>query len=558
MVAYSATNGVIPYIVKELVDDVLKSNNVERLSQVPVLIVAVFLVRGLVNYGQSYLGEYVGQHITFDLRHDLETHMLGLPLSYFDQAQTGNLLARMTTDVLLVRQALTEGAAAIIRDSTTVVVLLGVAFYLDAGLATITFLVLPCVVLPLQRLSRKMRRLSEEGLGKLGDLSGLLQETIQGNRIVKTFGMEEYEAGRFETENHRLLRYYLRAARIKAFTLPMLEFFVALGVAGVLWFGGNSVLAGGRTAGGFMGFITAAILIYEPFKKVVRANNMVQTGLGAADRVFAVLDVASEADERPGNRMLTEFEAAIVVDDVSFSYGDEMVLEHVSLEIKRGEAVALVGASGAGKSTLADLIPRLYEIRHGRITVDGIDIREIRLDNLRSKVSIVTQQTFLFNDTIRNNIAYGDIERGDSDIVAASRAANAHDFIVQLPQGYDTVVGELGVRLSGGQRQRLAIARALLKDAPILILDEATSSLDSESERLVQGAVDRLMEGRTTLVIAHRLSTIRNVDRIAVIDKGRIVETGTHEELLENGHLYKKFYAIQFDNDNLSDGRRQL
>ncbi len=552
MVAYSATSGVIPYIVRSLVDDVFQSGNAERLKMIPLMILVAFSFRGMVSFGQIYLSEWVGQRITFDLRRDIETKTLGLPLSFFDTARTGDLLSRVTTDVLLVRQALTEGAAAIIRDTTTVIVLVLVAFYLDPALALITFLVFPCVVVPLQALSRRMRKLSEEGLGTLGNLSGLLQETIQGNRVVKAFGMEDYEAGRFEAENERLLAYYLRAAKIKASTTPMMEFFVALGIAAVLWFGGNSVLSGGRTAGGFMGFVTAVMLIYDPFKKVVRANNSVQSGLGAADRVFAILDTASEVEERPGDLSIDSFEDAIRIDGLSFSYGEERVLHNVSLELPRGTALALVGPSGGGKSTLADLIPRFYEYEQGSITLDGVDIRSIGLRSLRAMISVVTQQTFLFNDTIRNNIAYGSICGSEESLVAAAKAANAHRFIEALPQGYDTVVGEMGVRLSGGQRQRLAIARALLKDAPILILDEATSALDSQSERLVQGAIERLMEGRTTLVIAHRLSTIRNVDRIAVVASGEIAELGTHEELIESGQLYKQFYAIQFEDDPVS------
>ncbi len=555
MVLYSASSGLVPYLVKSLVDDIFEEQNREMLRLLPGLIVLVFLVRGVVNFGQAYLGEYVGQKIVFDLREELEAKVQHLPMSFFDQAATANVVARITSDVLLVRQALTDGAAAMIRDATTVIVLVTVTFFLDPVLAAIAFIVIPTVVTPLQALSRKMRRLSHSGLDTLGSLSALLQETIQGSRVVKAFGMADYEKRRFRDENKRLLKLYLRAARIKAFTAPMSEVFSAVGIAGVLWYGGMSVLSGDRTTGSFMALLTAVALIYEPFKKLVRTNNIVQIGLGAAERVFSILDVASEASEHPGHLAVDEFEDAVRFEKVSFAYGKENVLHDVDLQINCGDVVALVGPSGGGKSTLADLIPRFYEVGGGRVTLDGHDIRDIELASLRSLISVVTQQTFLFNDTVRNNVAYGHIERSEEEIVEAARAANAHEFIVDFTEGYDTVVGELGAQLSGGQRQRIAIARALLKDAPLLILDEATSSLDAESERLVQSAIERLVVGRTTLVIAHRLSTIRKADKIAVVEAGRIADLGTHEDLLERSPLYQRLYSMQFQDEETSGGQ---
>jgi subfamily B ATP-binding cassette protein MsbA len=522
MVLYSASSGVVPYLVRSLVDDVLANRDAASLELLPPLIVLVFGVRGLVSFGHTYLTEFVGQHIVYDLRNDLDDKVQYLPVSYFDRMSSGSILSHITTDVLLVRQALTEGGAVVIRDFTTVIVLLGVTFYLDFTLAIVTFVVFPAVVLPLQRLSRRMRKLSHQGLDSLGDLSALLQETLVGNRVVKAFGMQEYEKRRFSAESERLLRINMRAARIKSFTTPMTEVLAAVSVAAVLAYGGGSVLAGGRTAGSFLAFLSALVLLYEPFKKIVRANNLVQTGLGAARRIFEFLDEPSETAVESGGRS-----------DVSFR-------ETIRLEIRRGEVVALVGPSGGGKSTLADLLPRFYEIGEGRISIDGVDVRNMNMESLRAQIAVVTQFTFLFNDTVRANISYGRSEETAGAVEAAAEAANAREFIESLPQGYDTVVGELGVQLSGGQRQRIAIARALVKDAPILILDEATSALDTESEKAVQGAIDTVMRDRTVLVIAHRLSTIRGADRIAVVDEGRIVDSGTHDELIESCDLYRR------------------
>jgi len=547
MVLYSATAGAVPYLVRALVDDVLTAGNPSALAVMPVLIVAVFTLRGLMAFGHTYLGEYVGQHIVHDVRRELGAHIQRIPVAYFDRVASGTVTSRVTTDVLLLRQALTEGAAVMIRDFTTVCVLLAVTFYLDWILALVTFVVFPSVVLPLQRLSRKMRNLSRRGLDTLGNLSALLQETIVGNRVVKAFGMQGYETERLEEESRRLRATYLRAARIQAFTSPMTEVLAAVGVAAVLALGGASVVSGGRTVGGFLAFLSALVLLYEPFKKLVRTNNLFQAGLGAAQRIFDLLDEPGEEGVDGGTHELEEVRDAIRFEGVSFGYRNESVLSNVELTIRAGQVLALVGASGGGKSTIADLIPRFYEVGSGRVTIDGRDVREFRLASLREKIAVVTQFTFLFNDTIRANIAYGRPDLPPARVEEAARAANAHDFIRRLPQGYDTIVGELGVQLSGGERQRIAIARALLKNAPILILDEATSALDAESERAVRGAIERLMKGRTVLVIAHRLTTIRGADHIAVIGEGRIVEQGTHGELMEQAGAYRRLYEMQHE-----------
>jgi len=377
-------------------------------------------------------------------------------------------------------------------------------------------------------------------------LQALLHETFQGNRVVKAFGMEDYERRRFKSELRRLMHISMRVARIKAFTGPMIEAMGAFAVVAVVWYATNSLIAGTRTLGSFSGFFTTMLFVYNPFKKLSKTNNSIQQGMAAAERVFGMMDEPSDVPDDPKGIKLPAGPHSVRFEHVSFRYGADWVLHDINLHIGAGQVVALVGMSGGGKSTIADLIPRFYDVQEGHITVDGIDLRHIRLASLRAQIGLVTQNTFLFNDTIRANISYGSDESDLERVMAAARLANAHDFIMRLPNGYDTIVGELGVRLSGGERQRIAIARALLKDAPILILDEATSSLDSEAERSVQEALEHLIQNRTTLVIAHRLSTVRRADRIMVVVHGRIVEQGTHDELFAHEGEYRKLCELQF------------
>jgi subfamily B ATP-binding cassette protein MsbA len=546
MLLFSATNGVLPFLVEYVFDDIFAQKSLDALRVLPLIIVATFLFRGLMNFGHAYLIEYVGQRIVEDLRNALNAHLQSLSLSYFHRNPTGTIISRVTNDTTLVREALTQATASMMRDATTLAALIVVAFIKDWFLALLAFIVFPITILPLMQVYKRVRRFSRRGQGVLGYLSALLQETIQGNRVVKAFGMEEYERTRFAAENRRLFRHALRAGRLRAFVPPMVELVAACGIAAVVWYGGQSVIAGERTQGAFVAFLTAMLLLYEPFKHLTRTNAAVQNGLAAAERLFEVLDERSEVVERPNACTLTAVRQGIHFSDVWFRYQQEWVLQNINLKIRAGEVVALVGPSGGGKSTLADLIPRFYDIERGQITIDGTDIRDFTLQSLRAQIAVVTQFTFLFNDTVRNNIAYGTPARPLEEIIAAAQAAHAHDFIMALPQGYDTVIGELGVRLSGGQRQRLAIARALLKNAPLLILDEATSSLDNESERFVQAAIERLMVGRTVLVIAHRLSTIQRADRIVVLDNGTIVEEGRHDQLLARNAQYRKLYDLQF------------
>jgi len=549
MAGYSATSGALPFLVQRVIDDVFAQKDKTSLFYLPFLIIGVFAFRGLVNFGDHYLTAYVGLRIINDVRDGLNRHLQFLSLSFFQRHPTGTLISRVTNDVSLVRSALTDSVASLIRDTTSLLALIVVAFLKDWVLATIAFVVFPASVLPITRMSKKIKRFTKRGQVAKGNLTNLLQESIQGNRIVKAFGMEKYEIDRFQEENQRVFKQSIRGSRTQSVVTPAMELLASFAIGAVVWYGGSSVIAGGRTQGEFMAFMTAMFLMYQPFKHLTRTYTTIQQGLAGAERIFEVLDEESEIKDRADAQPISGFSRMIEFHDLSFGYGDELVLNNINLKIRAGEMVALVGMSGVGKSTLADLIPRFYEVTSGKITIDGADIRDVTLQSLRFQIGMVSQHTFLFNDTVRNNIAYGDPSKDMDHIVAAAQAAYAHDFIMALPQGYDTMIGELGMRLSGGQRQRLAIARALLKDAPILILDEATSSLDTDSERLVQEALENLIVRRTSLVIAHRLSTIRKATRIVVLVDGSIVEEGTHEELLARKSEYSRLYTLQFLKD---------
>jgi subfamily B ATP-binding cassette protein MsbA len=556
MLGFSATGGAIPFLVQSIFDDVFARKDQTALFYLPLIIVGVFVLRGLMNFGQSYLTAYVGLRIIKDIRDVLNQHMQSLSLSFFQRHPTGTLISRVNSDVILVRSALTDSVASLMRDTTSLLFLTAVAFHMDWVLASIAFVVFPLSIFPITRISRKVKRFTKRGQITIGNLATLLQESIQGNRIVKAFGMEGYESGRFAQENQRLFKLSLRASRMKAVVTPSMEILASLAIGTVVWYGGSSVIGGGRTQGEFMAFMTAMFLMYQPFKHLTKTYTTIQQGIAGAERIYEILDVEPEIKNRPGARPAAAFSREIGFHDVSFGYGQKLVLSNINLKIKAGEMIALVGVSGVGKSTLADLIPRFYDVTSGKITIDGVDIRDVTLESLRSQIGIVAQHTFLFNDSIRNNIAYGDSCKDMDQITAAAKAAHSHDFIMATSQGYDTIVGEMGMKLSGGQRQRLSIARALLKDAPVLILDEATSSLDTESERLVQEALENLMNQRTTLVIAHRLSTIRRANRIVVLVDGTVVEEGTHEELLARKRAYSKLYTLQLlEEEGASHGK---
>jgi subfamily B ATP-binding cassette protein MsbA len=545
MVVFGATDGALPFLVERIMDDVFTLKDPSALRYLPIIIVALFAFRGLMNFGQSYLTDYVGLRIVNDVRNALNRHFQSLSLSFFYRHPTGTLIARVNSDVQLLRYAITDALASFMKDSVSLTALIFVAFLKDWVLASIAFIVFPASVLPIMRMSRKIKRFTRRGQISTGALTSLLQESIQGNRIVKAFGMENYEQERFQQENWRLFKQSLRASRTRAIVAPSMELLASIGIGAVVWYGGWSVIGGGRSQGEFMAFMAAIFLMYGPFKGLARTYTAVHQGLAGAERVFEILDEMPAVTDKPNAQVARSFSNGIRFDNVRFAYKETPVLKNIDLTIAAGQMIAVVGMSGVGKSTLVDLIPRFYDVTAGRVCVDGVDVRDLTVRSLRAQIAIVTQHTFLFNDTIRRNIAYGEPERSMEDVIAAAKAAHAHEFILGLPKQYDSMIGEMGMQLSGGQRQRLAIARAVLKNAPILILDEATSALDTESERLVQDALETLMSTRTTIVIAHRLSTVRKADRIVVMVDGAVVEQGTHEELLRRNGEYSKLYAVQ-------------
>jgi len=543
---YGASTGLVPLVIKYLFDEVLPSQDRFRLYSAPVAIVVVIAIRAAAQYLGNYLTEIVGQEITADLRNTLAAKILDLPQSYIDKNPSSVLVSRVLSDVDLVKGGIIDGFVSVIKDGITLVALVSVAFYQDWLLSLIAFILFPFAIYPVIKSSKKVRRTSKQGQSSLARLATYLQESIVGSRVVKIFGMQAYELRRFESENKSVRDSALKTTRAKLANQPLMELLGAVGFSAVLLYGGESVIAGARTTGSLFAFLTSLYLCYAPFKSIARSNTSWQQGASAAEDLYAILDVPPDPAEAPVPQNIANFSGALIAKEVCFGYGDEVVINQLNLEIAKGRTVALVGSSGGGKSTIIDLFCRLYEPTSGAITLDGIDLRDLSLEGLRKLISVVDQNTFLFNDTVANNIAYGHTDSSPERIEAAARAANAHDFIVQLPDGYNTLIGENGTMLSGGQRQRVAIARALIKNAPILFLDEATSALDSASEKVVQEALDRLMANRTTLVVAHRLSTVVNADCICVIAGGQVVESGTHAALLGHGGVYSRLFSTQF------------
>ena len=528
---------------------VFRGSAQDSLLIICVIIVVAFFIKNLFGYLQSNLMTHVEQGLIRDLRNRLYRHIHDLPLGYFTNERTGNLISRVMNDVNVVNSGMSATFFTMIREPLLVIVYLSIALFLSWKLTVISLVVFPLVLLVIASVGRRVHRESGLVQERIADLISVLHETISGVKVVKAFGMEEFENRKFADQNEQYLRTILKITRIRNLASPTTEFLSALAGGAVIWYGGLLVLTQeSMKASEFLGFLFVVFQLMPPIKELSSVNNRIQEATAAGRRVFEILDTEPHIKDRPNAIGLETFNSSIDIRNVSFHYAEgDLVLADVNLSIRKGEVVAIVGPSGSGKSTLVDLVPRFYDPTAGSIAIDGIDLRDVRVKSLRDKIGIVTQETILFNDTVKNNIAYGLEDSPLDRVIAAAKAANAHHFISEMPRGYDSIIGERGVKLSGGERQRLALARAILKNPPILILDEATSALDTESEILVQEAIERLMAGRTSIVIAHRLSTVQHADRIFVLEAGRIVEVGKHEELLRNTHgLYKKLYELQF------------
>ena len=542
----SGATTAMGYLIKPVIDDIFVNRDTAGLLWLPMLIIAVFLMKGLGSYGQEYFMNYVGEDIIRRLRNQLYDRIQDLPLAFFQKERTGTLMSRITNDVNILKAMVSSAVTGSLRDISTIIGLTAVIFYQNWRMAILAFVVLPLAFWPVIILGRKVRRVSTGCQQAMAELSAFLHETFAGNKIVKAFGMEGHEKKRFFDKTQRLFKLELKGVVIRSLSSPIMEFFAGLGVAFIIWYGGSEVIDGKTTPGTFMSFLACVLLLYDPLRKLSSLNNSIQQGLAAADRVFDIVETPSDIQDPVAPQPMDSGPHEVRFENVHFSYGGKPVLKGIDLCIPHGKVLALVGMSGGGKTTLVNLIPRFFDVTGGRICIDDRDIREYRVADLRREIAIVTQDPILFNETVHNNIAYGHPEADEKAIVKAAEAAYAHEFIQRFPEGYDTVIGELGGRLSGGEKQRLCIARALLRNAPILILDEATSSLDTEAEALVQKALENLMQGRTTFVIAHRLSTVAKADHIVVIVDGQIVEQGTHDSLLVVKGEYAKLYEMQF------------
>jgi len=543
---YAASGALLVSQVKPIFDDALiQGLNVGRLS---AIILFLYVVKGTCSYLSSTLVADAGQHAVTDLRNGLYEHLLRQSFSFLGRSTTGSLMSHITTDVERIQAAVSELAGDLLKEGLTIVGLLAVLFYMDWRLALLSLVGMPLALHPLVRFGQRLRASNETSMRRWRDISEILQETISGFRVVKAFGMEGFEIRRFRRAASRLLNVNMHITRTTAVLPPLMEAVGGVALVGALFYGSYSIRDGHLTTGAFVSFLTALFAMYTPIKRLSRVNATLQAALAAGTRVFAVLDRRDEVPEAEGAVELPRMRGEIEYRRVGFRYwdGHGSILRDVSLVARPGEIVAIVGTSGAGKTTLVNLLPRFYDVTEGAVLIDGVDVRQATLPSLRGQIGLVTQDTVLFNDTVRANIAYGLDDVDEARVESAARAAFAHDFILDLPRRYDTLIGERGSRLSGGQKQRIAIARAILKDPPILILDEATSALDAESERLVQSALANLMRGRTTLVIAHRLTTVRDAHRIVVLDGGAIREVGCHDELLREGGLYSRLHELQF------------
>ncbi|MFW6022933.1 MAG: ABC transporter ATP-binding protein [Halanaerobiaceae bacterium] len=547
---YGSVNIVVPWLFKFLIDDVLKEQNLGLLNYLVLGAVVAYFIKGIFNYLQIYLLTSLGERVVFDIRNDIYRHLQDLSLRFYERQSTGDLMSRLTNDVAIIQQSVTIGFANLILQPFIIIGIIVFMLYIDWQLALVSFSVLPLVAYAVNIFGKKMRLVSNKIQNRLGIVTSILQETLSAIRIVKAFNMEKEEIRRFKKANKKTLNANMKGVRLKAALLPIIELIVSAGVALFLWFGGRQVLSGNLTTGELVAFLTYVGMLWSPINILSDSYHLLQKAYGAADRIFELIDVEEKVEEVENAVDIPEIDGEVVFDDVSFSYIEgEKVLSNINLKVNPGEMVALVGHSGAGKTTMANLIPRFYDIDNGHIYIDEYDISEVTLQSLRKQIGIVPQETILFKATIADNISYGSEDKTLDDIIAAARQANAHEFILEMTDDYQTEIGERGVSLSGGQRQRIAIARAILKDPRILILDEATSSLDTRSEALVQEALERVMKNRTTFVIAHRLSTIIKADKIIVLSEGKIVEMGTHDNLLEEKKFYYNLYQNQFNNN---------
>ena len=542
----AGSDAIIAYLVKPFVDDLIIAGNLKLAQLLPFFVIGLATFKGLCRYFQTYNIRTAGQLAIQDIRNEVFGHTLRLSTRFFTRSSSGSLMSRILNDVNVMQSALADVLVTFIRETLTLLALTGYAFYADWKMALMAFVVIPATVWPAVAIGRKIKKFSRRGQDAMGNLTAVLEQSFSGIKVIKAFAAEEREEQKFVRENSRFFTFIRKTFRYSAASAPVMEIMTSFGVAAVLWYGLNRVAAEAITKGELFSILAAILLMYSPLKRLIKVNNTIQKAIGAAERVFEVLDNQTEISDARDAVELSRSLGHVSFKNVGFAYDDELVLRDFSVQAKPGEVIALVGPSGAGKSTFIGLLNRFYDPQHGQILIDGYDIRKITQKSLHANLALVDQETFLFNDTIANNIRYGQPDADFSLVEVAATQAFADEFIRQLPEGYETSIGDRGVRLSGGQRQRLCIARAILRDAPILMLDEATSALDTESETMVQQALGNLMKNRTTFVIAHRLSTVRHADRILVLDEGEIKESGTHQQLLEKSGLYKRLYDSQF------------